>query len=150
MVIRKNICDGSRNPSTVVPSSTTHKPIAPTTQDPCIAEVWETLPNGEVVVVRKNICDVHGATPTAEASTTKAPVVEPDIGADEDCISDVWETLPNGEVVVIRKNVCNVDVEIEEVFETECTDTVEVIFLHHFCHNFQESFHIFNALVMKK
>ena len=41
--------------------------------DDCIADVWETLPNGEVVVVRKNICE-PGQQPATTPDTPVVPV----------------------------------------------------------------------------
>ena len=126
VVIRKNICGPEPPAPTTTTTSrptttTTRRPITTTrtttttttTPDPCIQEVWETLPNGEIVVVRKNVCGPEPPAPTT--TTTQTPIITTTTRTttttttSDPCIQEVWETLPNGEVVVVRKNVCGGD-----------------------------------------
>ena len=120
VVVRKNIC-GTETTTTkttsttpyVQPTTTRRTTTQTTTSDPCTQEVYETLPSGEIVVVRKNIC---GTETTTTKTTSTTPYVRPTTTRrtttttkTDPCTQEVWETLPSGEVVVVRKNICNTD-----------------------------------------
>ena len=127
VVVRKNVCGTETTtsykpstttrpyirPTTTQRTTTTRRPTTTTTSDPCTQEVYETLPSGEIVVVRKNIC---GTETTTTKTTSTTPYVRPTTTRrtttttkTDPCTQEVWETLPNGEVVVVRKNICNTD-----------------------------------------
>jgi len=86
--------------------------------DECTRDVWELLPNGEFIVVRKNVCEEPLTTLPPLPSTITEDVVptlistpEEDVAAInpdlDECTQEVWELLPNGEFIVVRRNVCN-------------------------------------------
>ena len=140
VVLRKNIC-GETSTITTTRRPTTQRPLPATTptkltSDPCTQEVWETLPNGELTVVRKNICvelpSPAEQTPRAPRTVTDDPTPPPPVAAAvptvisvDECTQEAWEVLPNGEAGIVRRNIC---VEVVEEDRDECIQEVEVIF----------------------
>ena len=128
VVVRKNVCGTETTtsykpstttrpyirPTTTQKTTTTRRPTTTTTTDPCTQEVYETLPNGEIVVVRKNICGTEtttpkttSTTPYAQPSTTRRTTTQ--TTTSDPCTQEVYETLPSGEIVVVRKNICGTE-----------------------------------------